>query len=202
MRVFVDMDGVLANLNKAIAPAFGLEYPREGIVGYSWLMDKANVSAPQFFNIMESNSGLWETAPPFPWTSKLIQILDLKFPDWMILTSATHDAACWHGKVEWVRRYLTETGVKKLVMIGGNKERIASRGDLLIDDWFVNVTAWREQGGIAYHWLDYSEGMLDPGYKQLEDLSQFLDEHLGVVSIARNKWKQTVDGRALNPNVY
>lgn len=182
-RVYVDSDGVLANFNKAFAPAFGLEYPTKTVLYHDWPMQASNTaSASEFYRICERHPTLWESAEPYPWTSAIIQVLDLKDPEWMILTSATHDPECWSGKVKWFTHHLTESSLNKLVMVSGRKWRIASKGDILIDDRYENVEGWREAGGVAYHWIDYTEDLTELARDQIDRLSSFLDEQLGLPS--------------------
>jgi 5'(3')-deoxyribonucleotidase len=176
-RVYVDSDGVLANFNKAFAPAFGLTYPSRTVLHHEWLMNTAGVSVSEFFRIVETHSYLWENAEPYPWTSEMVQVLDLAVPDWMILTSATHDPDCWSGKVKWFKRYLTDSLIDRVVMIGGRKHRIASKGDLLIDDHYENIEAWRAAGGVAIHWIDYTDDLEELARKQIEQLTQVLDNY-------------------------
>ncbi len=180
-KVYVDADGVLINFNKAFAPAFNLEYPRKTVLFHSWLMDTASVSVPDFFRIGEAHSYLWEKAEPYPWTARLVQVLDLAVPEWMILTSATHDPESWSGKVKCYKKHFTDSIVDKLIVIGGNKARVASKGDILVDDHYTNVEAWRAAGGVAFHWIDYTEDLTEMAADQITQLSSFLDEHLGVL---------------------
>ncbi len=179
MRVFVDMDGVLVNLNKAAASTFGLKYPSNSVLGHDWLLANSKTSVPEFLDRLEANPHLWEQAEPYPWTSKIVQMLDLKTPQWMILTSATHAPACWSGKVKWIRRYLTDDAVFRVIMVGGqDKARLASRGDLLIDDKFENVKHWNAAGGVGFHWIDYSEDLLELVENQLGKLNGAIDQHV------------------------
>ena len=176
-RVFIDSDGVLANFNKAFASAFGLTYPSRTVLHHEWLMNTAGVSIPEFFEITKAHSYLWEKAEPYPWTGRLVQELDLAVPEWMILTSATHDPACWSGKVKWFEHYLTDSSLSKVVMVSGQKARLASKGDLLVDDHYVNVEAWRAAGGVAIHWTDYTEDMTVMANQQIDRLVEVLRDY-------------------------
>jgi hypothetical protein len=178
------MDGVLVNFNKAFAPAFGLDYPSLGVMDHSWLLSNSNVTLPHFFDLLACNSHLWESAEPYPWTAKLIQLLDLKVPDWMILTAATHDPDCWSGKAKWITRYFTESVLKRTVIVGGNiKARLASRGDILIDDRFENVESWIAAGGVGVQWVDYGEDLKVLAETQISNLGHLIDQHLGNVTM-------------------
>lgn len=176
------MDGVLVNFNKAFAPAFGVGYPSQQVMGHSWLLESADVTLPHFFRVLEDNSHLWESAEPYPWTSKLIQMLDLKVPDWMIMTTATHDPGCWAGKVRWIKRYLTTSALERTVIVGGViKARLASRGDVLVDDRIENVESWNAAGGVGFRWIEYGEGLTQLAETQINNLGFLLDQHLGHV---------------------
>ena len=125
--------------------------------------------------MLKSNPELWDRAEPFPWTSDLVQLLDVKTPHWCILTKATHDPVCWSSKVKWVDRYLSPSALSKLIIVGGPKSQLASKGDVLIDDAFHNVTTWRNAGGVAFHWVEYSEDLTDLAALQLVDVGKLLD---------------------------
>ena len=181
-KIYVDMDNVLVNFHKVTAPVFNLPYPSKTVLGYEWLLQAAKLTPEEVLSVMKSHPRIWEEAEPFPWTADLIQLLDVKTPHWLLLTTATHDPACWSGKVKWVERYLSSAALNKLVIVGGPKSQLAGRGDVLVDDAYHNVAAWREAGGAAYHWVEYSEDMTELAAKQVIDLSTFLDAHFGYDS--------------------
>jgi hypothetical protein len=178
------MDGVLVNFNKAFAPAFGLDYPSQGVMDHSWLFRIRTSLFPNSSTCWRVIRICGNSAEPYPWTSKLIQLLDLKVPDWMILTAATHDPGCWAGKAKWIKRYFTTSVLERTVVVGGNiKARLASRGDILIDDRFENVESWIAAGGVGVQWVDYGEDLKVLAETQISNLGHLIDQHLGNVTM-------------------
>lgn len=172
---YVDMDGVLANFNKAGCKIFGVEYPKRSHLWHTWLQDQSGVSLSGWFEIMEANPEIWDRIEPFPWTPQLVQCLDIHAPGWKILSVATRDPRCWSAKARWVlERLFPITNIHRLMLVGGRKYEVANRGDILIDDWDENVTMWAERGGVPFKWTEFTEDMTDHAELQIEKLRDFL----------------------------
>lgn len=175
MIVYVDMDGVLANFNKAGCQTFGVEYPKRSRLWHTWLRDQSGISQSEWFEIMANDPKIWDRIEPFPWTSTLVQCLDVHAPGWKILSSATHDPACWSSKARWVmQRLFPITSLHRLVLVGGRKFELASRGDVLIDDWQENIESWKAAGGVAFKWDEFTEDMEETANQQIDSLREFL----------------------------
>lgn len=177
-QVFVDLDGVLGNLNKSMCQSFGIVYPKATTLSYDWVLTASQVGLDEFFRVLESNPEIWDRVEPFPWTPKLVQCLDLHAPNWKILSEAIIDPACWHGKVKWVRNFLSQSHVHRLALTGFKKYELACPGDILIDDRELNVEEWVRRGGHAFRWMDYTEDLVDSAEGQIISLSAFLEDHL------------------------
>lgn len=177
MRVFVDMDGVLANFNKAGAATFGIPYPKKSRLRHTWLQDESGVSLSRWFEIMENDPLIWERIETFPWTPALVQCLDIHAPGWKILSSATYDPPCWSGKAKWVQKRLFPIAhMHRLVLVGGRKFDLASPGDVLVDDWDENINQWQLAGGSAFKWDEFTEDMEEHALDQIERLRDFLSK--------------------------
>lgn len=173
--VYVDMDGVLANFNKAGCKTFGLEYPKQSRLWHTWLQDQSGVSLHGWFETMAADPTIWDRIEPFPWTPQLVQCLDIHAPGWKILSSATHDPKCWSAKADWViNRLFPITSLHRLVLVGGRKFELANRGDVLIDDWQENIDHWMQRGGVAFKWEEFTEDMEDHAAAQIDRLREFL----------------------------
>jgi len=177
-QVFVDLDGVLGNLSKAMCQSFGLEYPKATSLVYDWVLVASQLGVEGFFRVLESDPGVWDRVEPFPWTAKLIQCLDLHAPDWKILSEAIIDPACWHGKSRWVKKFLSKPHLHRLVLTGSKKYELTRPGDLLIDDHITNVEEWTRRGGHAFRWVEYTEDMVGAAEDQIILLSAFFERHL------------------------
>ena len=174
-QVFVDLDGVLANFNKACCQTFGLDYPKETILWHTWPHDVSGKDLDTWFNVLTDDPDLWTRIEPFPWTPAIVQVLDLHTPGWKILTTATQDPACWGGKAAWVtQRLFMRDSLHRLVIVGGHKWELMSPGSVLVDNDLRNVTEWQKQGGHAFLWKEFTEDMVQAAMNQIEQLRLFL----------------------------
>jgi hypothetical protein len=175
-RLFVDMDGVLANFNKGIAGIFGVPYPQRSCLGWEWI----GTQLPQlktgmlFYDTIHQHDRLYAELEPYPWHSRLVTLLDLRFPAWEVLTNGVYSPHCWSGKVEWMTRYFGRSGLHRLTMTMGHKSREARPGAVLIDDRRSTCEEWTRRGGLAFHWRDYTPDAEDLAEAQIQELDQFL----------------------------
>lgn len=181
MAVYVDMDGVLANFNKATCKLFGLTYPTRSRLHHTWVRDESGVSLDRWFDSMAADPDVWDRIEPFPWTPKLVQCLDIHAPEWKILSAATQDPRCWSSKAAWVtKRLFPVANLHRFILVGGRKYELAQRGDVLIDDYDENVEQWRLRGGEAFKWIEWTDDMTEEADRQIEELRRFLISRKGL----------------------
>ena len=173
------MDGVLVNFHKHACPLFGIAYPKNSVLGWNWLFERAGVGIDEFLSRVDSTAGFWEGLDAFPWTSDLMQVLDVVNPDWGIMTAGTHDPRSWAGKAAWVSRHLQASGLYRLVVMHGQKGKIGGCGDVLIDDSYDQCVAWNHAGGKAFHWVEYSEDLSGPAMEQVGRLKMLITQWSG-----------------------
>jgi len=174
-KIWVDMDGVLTNWHKAACECFNVPYPTHSVLGRDWIVAQTGLNVSQLLSAMDAKKGFWEDMLPTPVMPRLVAYLDVNFPDWGILTSATHGSESWGGKAAWVRRYLRTTGLKRLVVCCGNKARFAARNSVLIDDTPKITDKWIENGGMAFRWVEYTSDWQEAHDEQFTELVQFLE---------------------------
>lgn len=173
--IYVDMDGVLANFNKAGCATFGIEYPKNTRLWHTWLYEQAGLSLQAWFDRVLSDPDIWDRIEPYPWTADLVQCLDAASPGWKILSVGFRDPKCWASKVQWVTdRLFPVTDLHRLILVGGNKFELAREGDLLIDDSLDNLNKWKLAGGQIFKWVEYTEDCPDKAAAQIEVLREFL----------------------------
>lgn len=144
-KLFVDMDGVLADFDRHLYETFGY-WPGDKHDKFMW---KDILGSKSFFRYI----------PPFYNAKRfidLIEYLDRGKP--YILTACPHsdypDIA--KQKIEWIKEHIGDYHV--LPVIGGrNKGLFLDRPrDILIDDMEKNTLAWQEYGGRGILHKDYN----------------------------------------------
>lgn len=141
-RVFLDLDGVMADFDAYFRALFGIE-TRDVADDEMW--DKIT-SAGTFFRDM----------PVCPDALDFFQdILRLdNMTDLSILTACpkSNYAHVAKQKREWVREHLG-TDVTVIPTCGGTSKPLFmhAAGDILIDDFDRNCAAWAKAGGVSIH---------------------------------------------------
>lgn len=149
-RIFLDLDGVLADWTSSAIRACGRE-PDE--VYATWptgvyeLPEALGISANAMWRAVHARGeAFWASLEPFPWADDLWALCN-RFAPTTILTSPS-DAPCSHsGKAIWLRRHF---GPKfRRYLIGSPKDQCASPGAVLIDDRPIGCDAFEAAGGEA-----------------------------------------------------
>jgi len=137
-RVFVDMDGVLADFDTGYEMFFGVR-PDKATDSVDWRLVR---DRPHFYRDL----------PPMPDFQELWD--GLRHLDPTILTGVPHSVReAEANKREWVDRHIGPTAR----MIGCRSIdkclHMEHRGDVLIDDWTKYRHVWINQGG---HWITHT----------------------------------------------
>jgi hypothetical protein len=142
-RIFVDMDGVLVDWNRAFkdsnkeqldAKQYELKYGKHSIwkiaKGYEWW-----ATLPW----MEDGHYLWDFLKTLPY-------------DVQILSSPSLEKSCVKAKHDWVRKNLGSNVKVNLIIGGKHKVKFArSKNDILIDDKLSNINSWNTIGTGILH---------------------------------------------------
>lgn len=137
-RIYLDLDGVMANLEAGLDDLFGPDRDRkEPITNVGW---KKILAEDGFFLKLPAMKGAYEF------------FNSIDSPTLSILTACPHtryeDIA--KQKVAWVRKHLSEDVVVLPVHMSDAKPLFMNKpGDILIDDYGKNCRAWEEAGGVA-----------------------------------------------------
>lgn len=160
-RLYVDMDGVIANFDEHYINTFG-HHPRDA--GGNTEQADENM----WFNIL-GKPKFFRNLPLFPGAVEFFRKIEHLNPT--MLTSCPHkDKAVYKTiaveKREYVREHLS-TQVTVLPMLHGDCKWLFMHqpGDILIDDWKDNIQHWNEAGGIG---IKHIPGDFENTYKQLE----------------------------------
>lgn len=176
ITTWVDLDGVLVDLNASIFGLYGVKLPENLIVTHEETLKQIGTTKRDVVErLMDQNASFWEKAKPTPWMSGLVNILDKRCRHWKILTAAVRCKACFTGKFAWVEKNLGKDAVKRLTITCAPKEAHCHPGAVLIDDKQDNVDRWEIAKGQGFYWPPYST-KFDEGTVQakLDALDAFL----------------------------
>lgn len=132
MKLFVDLDGVLTDFNKAISEL--LKHPIKKDFGNDPAIWKA---------IDKAGEAFWSGMSFMPDGHELWDYLEKYKP--IVLTAPSNHPSSKIGKKIWLKENLPNVPY----IIDNKKEKYAKDGYILIDDREKNIKKWREAGGIG-----------------------------------------------------
>jgi len=187
-RIFLDVDGVLADFNKGVADAFGWDEATmydDWPVGVWSICEAKRLPEPDMWErIDHMGAAFWADLDPYPWVEELWDLCVGTAPT-TILTTPSHDPQSYAGKLTWLHKQFG-TGFRDVLM-GENKAACAAPGKVLIDDRDRNCDTFiagfpNAPGGDAIvfpqHWNRHHPIVLDR-----EEIRAVHDEgqgHLGL----------------------
>ena len=135
-RLYIDLDGVMADFDKYFLEEFGVESNKlDDPTLWKWINSHGN-----FFRNLPVMEGALEF---FKWVEHLDPIILTACPKSNYTTAAVQ-------KRQWVYEHISKD-ITVIPMMGGKNKCLFmhSPGDILIDDFEKNCIPWREHGGIA-----------------------------------------------------
>ena len=133
---YCDLDGVLANFNKAY-------YELTGVV-----LDGHFYNDPAFWNpINKAGVDFWVNLEWMPDGKELWNYIKEYNPK--ILSAPSREDSSRIGKFDWVKRELP--GVELILRTMKHKKDFAAPNAILIDDNKDNIKSWVDAGGIGIH---------------------------------------------------
>lgn len=145
--VYVDLDGVLVDLNKGFSELTG-SFVEEFI--------QKNGDAA-FWDLLEKQGDKWWTTLPFTQDGKeLWTFVRNNFKNVKILSSSgsfdtLSNRYARLGKYEWVLANLFDIYKEDIIIVNGSSKKAvyARPGDILIDDLLKNIQRWNKNKGIG-----------------------------------------------------
>jgi len=140
-KIFVDMDGVLADFIQGVEGPKYLNGPFDKQSYY----DNRKVEL--------SNAGLFFDLPPMKDMRTLVDYVKGTGIDWEILSCSgeiNRDKVA-KDKFKWIRKHVDIDVLVTCTLKGKEKAIYARPEHVLIDDKASNITAWQNAGGIGIH---------------------------------------------------
>lgn len=139
MTIYVDLDGVLANMEGYVRAHFGDNWKAE-IEKLNWGLVGANHQRMYLLlEPMEDAHSLWE-------------FLHLHYNDVQILTAIPKRAHFPHSvndKRDWVHKHFGKDVKVNFGPYAYDKQFHCKPGDILIDDMQINIDQWNASGGTS-----------------------------------------------------
>lgn len=155
-RIFLDMDGVLADFDGAFLSLFGKTCEQCESKNEMWRLIHGHDEF--FYNLpkMEGAIDLYDTAVSY----------SNEYSRPIILTSAGssdfHHVA--QQKRRWIQSHIDNSALIITVKDGLDKAAfVHNAGDILIDDWRKNCEAWEAVGGVSVKYENYLQAINDMG---------------------------------------
>ena len=156
--VYIDMDGVLADMWGEVARHHGVDHWRTARKTHKRIEQVAK--RPGFFRRL----------PPLPNAARLIRSVLKAVGEYSILSSPMQSRVeqSSEEKTDWLQHHL-KRNAPTAIIYDHNKEKYARRSDgthnILIDDFETNVELWRARGGVG---ILYKDSEVDAALTELQ----------------------------------
>jgi 5'(3')-deoxyribonucleotidase len=176
--IYVDMDGVLANLYDYMTLRLFKKKFTELSKDQEDILRKVFDDKHYFnFYFPEGCEGVFDRLEPFEFNKALIETVVEYGGKYAILSRPCKldINGSKKAKIRWVEKHLSFCPPEKVLLVIDKSANVRAKGNVLIDDWHAFLTRWEEKGGIAvkYKAVDY---------KKEEDVRKYLREKLINIS--------------------
>lgn len=145
-RVFVDLDGVLADFDKGAEHLLGIKTSRDNEPIGLW---RAIAHHGNFFAAL----------PEMPEMHRLWDGIREVCPTPVVLTGMPMIKGACEQKTQWVREHL---GLFQVICTASReKYKHARPGDILIDDWAKYIQPWVKAGGTFIQYKNVDQALQD-----------------------------------------
>ncbi len=154
IKIWLDMDGVVAHWMKSAANTLGVDLRRSDIrqqIKDGKRMESFVGGDSKMWPIIDAEGeAWWENMAKLPWADDLINLVKKETKELSFLSSPSNSPICYAGKIKWVIKNYPK--MDRDVFIGCKKYRCASPDSLLIDDTAKKCKKFRENGGHVFEW--------------------------------------------------
>jgi len=159
MVINLDLDGCVCNLVKSTCKRLDIEYPKNQILDYGWILPKLEERGQNISHAYAiwHKEEVWENCELYPWSKKLVSLVHKYDKNFRFLTKPTMSPGCYSGKAKWVSKHFGRH-LNKLIIINGSKSILCKgKNDLLIDDCPKNIKEGENAGGSTFYWQEVTD---------------------------------------------
>lgn len=152
--VFLDLDGVLVDLNKGLKDQFGFEFPKERTE------ENRKIIHDMWYDIAKNNPRFWSNLPPTDDCYSIYNAAKSIDPNLHILSATPepftgiYDIACRNEKVSWVWNKLGYLQATRAIITKSKLKQnhmVPDKINILVDDHPGNIERWIAAGGVGIH---------------------------------------------------
>jgi hypothetical protein len=142
-RVYLDLDGVMADFDAHFPATFGL--------------DHRGLADDDMWSTINGHPSYFRDMPPCAGAVEFFRSIEHLEPIVLTACPKSNYPHVAGQKRDWVREHLSLTATILPVMGGRHKPLFMhAPGDILIDDWEKNTGAWTAAGGVAILHRDFA----------------------------------------------
>jgi len=172
--IYVDMDGVLANLYDYMTLQI-FKKPFKEISEDQMEIIKRVFKDKEYFNFYfsEGVESVFENLEPFLFNKTLIETV-MKFGGEYTILSRPCKLdleGTKRAKIKWVQKHLAFCPPKDILLVQDKSANGRALGNILIDDWDMFLDRWRDKGG---HAIKYKAAEYDTA----EQVEKYIEENL------------------------
>lgn len=174
-RIFLDIDGVLANWTKMACSVTNTEYPKDfQFPNQGWLDSKIGVKKIQ--SACE-NLEFWSNLEKYPWSDEIVKTVSQSGKEWRFLTKPMKTPHCFAGKAEWMFKHYPYFWDRMWIVTGTKSATCRNEGDLLIDDMDKNLEQWKSAGGSVFEWKEITDDYSGDWKNRIQKLKEVIYEN-------------------------
>lgn len=141
--IILDMDGVLANFPAAACEVH--HRPSYEVTHWDFFKDW-DISAAEFWQtIHEWGDDFYrDIVQPYPWLDDLLNMVR-RTDEFIVMSAPSNSPNGYAAKKIWLDKYVGEVQL----IVGSQKQLLARKDRLLIDDYDKNIDMFRREGGCC-----------------------------------------------------
>ena len=151
-RIFLDMDGVLADFDGFFESTFGIA--------------TKDVTKKEMWKAIHGHDEFFYNLPKMPGADDLyMEACANSEAGWPIILTSAGSSNFMHvaeQKKRWIKKHISEYVTVIAVREGADKAAmVQNKGDILVDDWRKNCEAWEAVGGLAVKYENATQAIAD-----------------------------------------